>query len=68
LKGQAVGFAGIYYVNATPAVSETRYILAFLVSGDLVVERRLHEDEIGLNRLSPRVFASRRVEHVLHWR
>jgi hypothetical protein len=68
LKGQAKGFTGIYYVNAAPAVADTRFILAFLVWGDLVVERRLYEDEIGLNRLSSRVFASRRVEHVLYWR
>ena len=67
-KGQAVGYAGIYYVNGAPAVRDTRYILAFLVSGDLVVGHRLYEDEMGFNRLSPQLFASRRVEHVLYWR
>lgn len=67
-KGHAVGYAGIYYVNGAPAVRDTRYILAFLVSGDLVVGHRLYEDEMGFNRLSPQLFASRRVEHVLYWR
>jgi hypothetical protein len=66
-KGRAVGYAGIYYVNDAPAVRETRYVLGFLVTGDLVVGRRLHEDEMPFNRLSSQVVASRRVEHVLYW-
>ena len=51
-----MGYAGVYYVNGAPAVRDTRYILAFLVSGDLVVGRRLYEDEMGFNRLSPQLF------------
>lgn len=39
-NGRAAGYAGIYYVNGTWAVCDTRYVLAFLVSGDLVVGRR----------------------------
>ncbi len=67
-KGRAEGHAGMYYVNGIPAFPETRYIVAFLVSGELVAGRRLYEDEIGFDRLSSEVFASLRVEHVLYWR
>ena len=68
MKGETDGHAGIYLVNGVPAWTETRYILAFLVEGDLLSYRRLYEDEIGIDRLSDVVFASRQVEHLLQWR
>ena len=67
-KGEAEGYAGIYLTNGEPAWRETRYILALLVTGDLVHNRRMYEDEIGIDRLSEGVFASRQLEHLLYWR
>ena len=67
-RGEAEGYAGVYLVNGVPAWSETRYILASLVAGDLVPDRRTYEDEVGIGRLSRDVFASWRLEHVLYWR
>ena len=67
-KGEVEGYAGIYLTNGAPAWSETGYILALLVTGDLVHDRRRYEDEIGIDRLSEEVFASRQLEHLLYWR
>jgi hypothetical protein len=67
--GLAIGSAGIGYINDSPGVRDTRYVLVFLVQGaDLVTRLRLHEDEIFLSRLTPNVVASRQVEHPLSWR
>ena len=68
MKGEADGYAGIYRVNDVVAWSETRYILAFLVAGDLVPDRRRYEDEIAIDRLTEEVFSAQRLEHLLYWR
>jgi hypothetical protein len=69
-KGRTTGHAGISYINSAPAFPETRFILIFLAPPDepLLVRRGAYEDELGFDRLSPGILASRRVEHLLLWR
>ena len=67
-NGEAVGTAGVYSQGNVRAWPETRYLVAFLVSGELVPDLRRHEDEISIRRVSAQAVAGSRAEHPLSWR
>lgn len=66
--GSAQVYPGIYYVNKVPIVPETRYVVSFITSGDILRPRRLYPPiDMKETELTPRIVARTRLEYLWSW-